>query len=613
MLGLAATTDAIRFAYVGLEEADQGARSWPGRRAPARFPSAGARAAARHGDGALDRPRRVDRRPARLSQTVELDGTDGPAADPRRRVRRGRRHRQRGRGAGSPRSRHAASPPTTSCSCRSRRALRLRRRGGPPHPPHVRVPAGPPGRPPVGAPGRRPHRVHRRGRPLASSRSSTPPASTIPPTSGNFDDPELQGAPLEGLKPIVDHPARGVELHRRRRARHVGRTGSSASASTRARDSSCASSRSRPGGRPVIYRGSISEMVVPYADPSPNRFWQNYFDTGEYLFGRYTNALALGLRLRRRHHVLRRHPRRRARDPAHRRATASACTRRTSARSGSTPTSSPARSEVRRSRRLVISFFTTVGNYDYGFYWYLYLDGTIECEAKLTGILFTSAYPGDAADGIALPVRVARSRPGLGAPVPPAPVLGAARHDRRRRRERRQRDRRRAACRSRPSNPAGNAFTKSVTPIVVREGRRARLADGARQPRLADRVDREDDVARPADVVRALPAPRRPTLLADAVVVDRRARRVRDEEPVRHEVRPRRALRRRRLRQPAPRRRGHPRVHRRRRAARSARMSCSGTRSASRTSRATRTGRSCPWTTPSSRSSRTTSSSATPR
>ena len=32
--------------------------------------------------------------------------------------------------------------------------------------------------------------------------------------------------------------------------------------------------------------------------------------------------------------------------------------------------------EVRRSRRLVISFFVTVGNYDYGFFWYLYQDGT---------------------------------------------------------------------------------------------------------------------------------------------------------------------------------------------------------------------------------------------
>jgi len=40
----------------------------------------------------------------------------------------------------------------------------------------------------------------------------------------------------------------------------------------------------------------------------------------------------------------------------------------------------------------LISFFVTVGNYDYGFYWYLYLDGTIELEVKSTGVLFTSAY-----------------------------------------------------------------------------------------------------------------------------------------------------------------------------------------------------------------------------
>jgi primary-amine oxidase len=44
---------------------------------------------------------------------------------------------------------------------------------------------------------------------------------------------------------------------------------------------------------------------------------------------------------------------------------------------------------VRRSRRLVVSFFATVGNYDYGFYWSLYQDGTIELEAKLTGIVLT--------------------------------------------------------------------------------------------------------------------------------------------------------------------------------------------------------------------------------
>ena len=36
-------------------------------------------------------------------------------------------------------------------------------------------------------------------------------------------------------------------------------------------------------------------------------------------------------------------------------------------------------------------FFATVGNYDYGFFWYFYQDGTIQLEVKLTGIIQTAA------------------------------------------------------------------------------------------------------------------------------------------------------------------------------------------------------------------------------
>jgi primary-amine oxidase len=49
--------------------------------------------------------------------------------------------------------------------------------------------------------------------------------------------------------------------------------------------------------------------------------------------------------------------------------------------------------EVRRSRRLVVSCFATVGNYEYGFFWYLYTDGSIQYEVKLTGVLSTGAIP----------------------------------------------------------------------------------------------------------------------------------------------------------------------------------------------------------------------------
>lgn len=48
-------------------------------------------------------------------------------------------------------------------------------------------------------------------------------------------------------------------------------------------------------------------------------------------------------------------------------------------------------SEVRRSRRLVLSFIATVVNYEYAFYWYFYQDGTISYEIKLTGELSTNA------------------------------------------------------------------------------------------------------------------------------------------------------------------------------------------------------------------------------
>ncbi|OBF27811.1 tyramine oxidase [Mycobacterium sp. ACS1612] len=162
------------------------------------------------------------------------------------------------------------------------------------------------------------------------------------------------------------------------------------------------------GGRPVVYRASIAEMVVPYADPSPVRYWQNYFDQGEYLFGRYTNSLELGcdcLGEIKYFDVTIADERGEPRVLKH-----AICLheedfgvlwKHTDMFNGM--------AETRRSRRLVISFFLTIGNYDYGFYWYLYLDGTIQLEAKATGIVFTSAYRGP--DGFATEMA-----PGLGAP-----------------------------------------------------------------------------------------------------------------------------------------------------------------------------------------------------
>ena len=47
-------------------------------------------------------------------------------------------------------------------------------------------------------------------------------------------------------------------------------------------------------GRPILYRGSIAEMIVPYGDPKESSYRKNVFDLGEYGVGMLANSLALG-------------------------------------------------------------------------------------------------------------------------------------------------------------------------------------------------------------------------------------------------------------------------------------------------------------------------------
>ncbi len=144
--------------------------------------------------------------------------------------------------------------------------------------------------------------------------------------------------------------------------------------------------------RKILHRASLTEMVVPYGDPKPTQRRKNAFDVGEYGMGMCANSLKLGcdcLGLIRyfdanlltsrgeplliknavcMHEedfgILWKHTDRRLEKP-----------------------------EVRRSRRLVVSSVSTVENYEYGFFWYLYQDGNIQLEVKLTGILSLGALP----------------------------------------------------------------------------------------------------------------------------------------------------------------------------------------------------------------------------
>ena len=147
--------------------------------------------------------------------------------------------------------------------------------------------------------------------------------------------------------------------------------------------------------RPVFYRASLAEMTVPYGDPAPHHYRKNAFDVGEYGIGSLANSLTLGCD----------------------------CLGEIYYFDGFITNSRgevakienaiclheedfgilwkhmdwrTEQTEVRRSRRLVISFIATVGNYEYGFYWYFYQDGTIQYEVKLTGVVSTAAVmPGE--------------------------------------------------------------------------------------------------------------------------------------------------------------------------------------------------------------------------
>ncbi|XXG49530.1 hypothetical protein AAC387_Pa02g3695 [Persea americana] len=149
------------------------------------------------------------------------------------------------------------------------------------------------------------------------------------------------------------------------------------------------------GRRPVAHRLSFVEMVVPYGDPNEPHYRKNAFDAGEDGLGKNAHSLKKGCDClgyikyfdahftnftggvetiencvclhEEDHGILWKHQ---------------------DWRSGL--------AEVRRSRRLTVSFICTVANYEYGFYWHFYQDGKIEAEVKLTGILSLGALqPGE--------------------------------------------------------------------------------------------------------------------------------------------------------------------------------------------------------------------------
>lgn len=151
--------------------------------------------------------------------------------------------------------------------------------------------------------------------------------------------------------------------------------------------------------RPILYRGSLSEMVVPYGDPDPNWSWRNAFDLGEYGVGRLANTLTRGQDApnyatmvdsvftddfgkpyvqkdsvaiyEREHGILWKHF---DFDTAH--------------------------DETRRARWLYLTYVATVGNYDYALSWVLGQDGSIAVDGQLTGIVLPKGVDAPRSNGL---------------------------------------------------------------------------------------------------------------------------------------------------------------------------------------------------------------------
>lgn len=162
--------------------------------------------------------------------------------------------------------------------------------------------------------------------------------------------------------------------------------------------------------RPILYRASLSEMIVPYGDVSPSHFFQHAFDLGDFGVGKGINSLVLGCdclgEIRYFDAVLHGDEG----EPVTVRN--AVCLHEEDAsilwKHWDFPDGD---AEVRRSRRLVISAICTNLNYEYGYYWYFYQDGTIEYDVKLTGILQTAAV-----DPGTQPPHANLIAPGLSAP-----------------------------------------------------------------------------------------------------------------------------------------------------------------------------------------------------
>jgi primary-amine oxidase len=143
--------------------------------------------------------------------------------------------------------------------------------------------------------------------------------------------------------------------------------------------------------RPLAHRLSFAEMVVPYRDPTNDHKARTAFDIGEWGLGFMTTSLERGCDCLGEIAYLDAVVHDSQGEP--RTIRNAICIHEEDNAILWKHVDPGAGTEVRRARRLVVSFHATVANYEYLVYWRFYQDGNIECEVRATGIMVTSHFP----------------------------------------------------------------------------------------------------------------------------------------------------------------------------------------------------------------------------
>jgi len=143
-------------------------------------------------------------------------------------------------------------------------------------------------------------------------------------------------------------------------------------------------------GRSIAHRMSFAEMIVPYRDPSFEHYRRTAYDIGEWGLGFMTTSLELGCDclgeiryLDATLHDSRGEPYEIPNAICIHEEDNAVLWKHVDDHTGA---------EVRRMRRLVVSFHATVANYEYIVYWRFHQDGNIECEVRATGLMVTTPF-----------------------------------------------------------------------------------------------------------------------------------------------------------------------------------------------------------------------------